>query len=194
MAAPEWFVHTARLAGATFPFVEAFCLDLNFFRPMPQNVTTGRFFVRNSRDARGAKFPFKGVKHMSLFKKIDCVSLTVADLDAGIAFYERLGHVCAWREAGVAAGLRLSDADTEIVLHVKDLPAETYFLVDSVAAAIGEIVKAGGKLEIGPFEIEAGLYARLRDPWGNPLVIMDLSKGTLKTDSSGTVIGNNSVK
>lgn len=130
---------------------------------------------------------------MSLFRKIDCVSFPVADLDAGIAFYEKLGHTCAWREPGVAAGLRLSDSDTEIVLHVKALPPETYFLVESVADAVGEIVGAGGKLEISPVEIGAGLYARLRDPWGNPLTIMDLSKGTLKTDSSGTVIGNNSV-
>jgi len=30
----------------------------------------------------------------------------------------------------------------------------------------------------------------LEDPWGNPLVLLDASKGLLKTDADGNVIGN----
>ena len=126
----------------------------------------------------------------SLFKKIDCISLPVADIDTGIEFYRKLGHECIWRENNTAAGLRMSDSDTEIVIHTKQLPMETYLLVESVNDAIKQITSAGGKIEVGPVEIEAGLYARLKDPWNNTLVIMDLTKGTLKTDSAGNVIGH----
>ncbi|HNY18262.1 MAG TPA: hypothetical protein PK542_11610 [Treponemataceae bacterium] len=128
---------------------------------------------------------------MPLFKKVDCISLPVASIDEGIAFFEKLGHECAWREGNVAAALRMADSDTEIVIHTRQLPAETYLLVESVSDAIRGIEAAGGTLEFGPIEIAAGLYARLRDPWNNALVVMDLSKGTLKTDAAGNVIGNN---
>jgi predicted enzyme related to lactoylglutathione lyase len=125
-----------------------------------------------------------------LFRKIDCYSLPVADLDAAIAYYAELGHTPVWREGQHAAGLRLPDSDSEIVLHTGDRPAETYFLVRSVPEAIARVEKAGGRLVVGPSEIAAGLYARLQDPWNNPLVVLDLSKGKLLTDSDGNVVGN----
>jgi predicted enzyme related to lactoylglutathione lyase len=125
-----------------------------------------------------------------LFRKLDCYSLPVVDLDSAITFYGALGHQLIWREGTHAAGLRLPDSDAEIVLHTGDRPVETYFLVHSVPHAIERIKNAGGKLEIGPVEIQAGLYAMLRDPWDNPLVILDFSKGLLEIDSDGNVIGN----
>jgi predicted enzyme related to lactoylglutathione lyase len=76
------------------------------------------------------------------------------------------------------------------VLHTDNRPVETYFLVESVPQAIERITDAGGKLITGPFEIQVDLYAMLRDPWNNPLVILDFSKGMLETDSEGNVIGN----
>jgi len=60
----------------------------------------------------------------SLFKRIDCISLPVTDIDSGIEFYKKLGHECIWRENDTAAGLRMSDSDTEIVIHTKQLPME----------------------------------------------------------------------
>ncbi len=125
-----------------------------------------------------------------LFRKLDCYSLPVENLDSAIAFYGALGHQLIWREGTHAAGLRLPDSDAEIVLHTGDHPVETYFLVHSVLHAIERIKNAGGSLVTGPVEIQAGLYAMLRDPWDNPLVILDFSKGLLKTDSEGNVIGN----
>jgi predicted enzyme related to lactoylglutathione lyase len=126
----------------------------------------------------------------SLFRKLDCYSLPVDNLDSAIAFYRALGHQLIWRDGSHAAGLRLPDSDAEIVLHTANRPVETYFQVESVPKAIERITNAGGKLIIGPFEINVGLYAMLRDPWNNPLVILDFSKGTLETDSKGNVIGN----
>jgi predicted enzyme related to lactoylglutathione lyase len=125
-----------------------------------------------------------------LFRKIDCYSLPVADLDLAIAFYSALGHPLIWRAGTHAAGLRLPDSEAEIVIHTGDRPPETYFLVQSVPEAIERIQNAGGLLVSGPVEIQAGLYAALRDPWNNPLVVMDFSKGMLETDPDGNVIGN----
>ena len=125
-----------------------------------------------------------------LFRKLDCYSLPVENLDLAITFYGALGHQLIWREGTHAAGLRLPDSDAEIVLHTDNRPIETYFLVQSVPKAIERIINAGGKLVTEPLEIQVGLYAMLRDPWNNPLVILDFSKGILETDSQGYVIGN----
>ena len=125
-----------------------------------------------------------------LFLKVDCHSLPVKNLDSAIAFYGGLGHHLIWREGTHAAGLRLPDSDAEIVLHTDNRPIETYFLVESVPEAVERFENAGGKLVTGPFEIPVGLYAVLLDPWNNPLVILDLSKGMLETDPEGNVIGN----
>jgi predicted enzyme related to lactoylglutathione lyase len=125
-----------------------------------------------------------------LFRKVDCHSLPVDDLDAAIAFYGKLGHSLIWRDEDHAAGLRLPDSDAEIVLHTDRRPLETCFLVKSVPLAIEQITKAGGRLVKGPFEIRVGLYAILHDLWDNPLVILDFSNGMLKTDAEGNVIGN----
>jgi lactoylglutathione lyase len=111
-----------------------------------------------------------------LFLKVDCQSLPVQDLDTAIAFYGTLGHQLIWRDGTHAAGLRLPDTDAEIVVHTDDRPVETYFLVKSVPEAIERFSNAGGKLVTGPFEIQVGQYAVLHDRWGNPLVIIDMSK------------------
>ena len=124
-----------------------------------------------------------------LFRAVDCHSLPVADLDAAIAFYCALGHDVVWRDE-LAAGLRLPDSDAELVLHTDQRPIETDLKVESVPDAIERFTQAGGTLVAGPFEIRIGRCAVLRDPWNNPLVVLDASKGLLETDASGRVIGN----
>jgi predicted enzyme related to lactoylglutathione lyase len=125
----------------------------------------------------------------ALFRKVDCHSIPVADLDAALAFYrDRLGHELIWRDDS-AAGLRLPDSDAELVLHTDKRPIETDLLVASVPAAISRFVEAGGKVVAGPFEIRIGWCAMIEDPWQNRLVILDSSKGCLQTDAEGKVIG-----
>jgi predicted enzyme related to lactoylglutathione lyase len=63
------------------------------------------------------------------------------------------------------------------------------FMHPSVPEAIERITEAGGRLVTRPFEIQVGRYAKLHDPWNNPLVILDFSKGKLETDPEGNVIG-----
>ena len=125
-----------------------------------------------------------------LFRKVDCHSVPVADLDAALAFYrDGLGHELIWRDE-TAVGLRLPDSEAELVLHTEARPIETDLLVASVPAAVSRFVEAGGKVVAGPFEIRIGLCAVIEDPWQNRLVILDASKGPLRTDAEGNVIGN----
>jgi lactoylglutathione lyase len=124
-----------------------------------------------------------------LFLKVDCHSLPVPDLDAGVRFYESLGHELIWRD-DTAAGFRLPDSNAELVLHADDRPIETDFSVASVPDAVRAFVEAGGRLVHGPFDIRIGLCAVMRDPWDNPIVILDASTGLLAVDREGNVLGN----
>jgi catechol 2,3-dioxygenase-like lactoylglutathione lyase family enzyme len=56
--------------------------------------------------------------HAPLIRKIDCLQLPVGDLEAGVAFYERLGHEVLWRRPN-QVGLRLPDTDAELVLQTE---------------------------------------------------------------------------
>lgn len=127
---------------------------------------------------------------MALIRKVDCVRLYVPDLEAGLSFYrDRLGHELIWRTE-TAAGLRLSESEAELVLQTEDQRQEVDFLVDSADEAARRVEQAGGKVIIPPFDIQIGRCVVLEDPWGNPLVLLDISKGLLKTDADGNVIGN----
>ena len=124
----------------------------------------------------------------ALFRKIDNHLLRVADLDAAISFYgDKLGHRLLWRN-DQAAGFALPETDAELVVHLH-LGPETDILVDDVDEAFASFLSAGGVAIQPPFDIAIGRCARIRDPFGNELVILDQSKGRLVTDSDGRVTG-----
>ena len=127
---------------------------------------------------------------MTIIRKVDCIRLYVPDLEAGLSFYrDRLGHSLVWR-TNTAAGLRLPESEAELVLQTEDERQEVDFLVDSAEEAAKFIEQAGGKVIVPAFDIQIGRCVVLEDPWGNPLVLLDTSKGLLKTDADGNVIGN----
>ena len=122
------------------------------------------------------------------FRKVDCLSIPVPDLDAALAFYAgHLGHELIWRSSK-AAGLKLPDSNAELVLHTDDRPLETDLAVESVPQALERFRAAGGKILAGPFDIQIGLCAVVADPWGNVLVLLDASKGLLRVDEDKRVI------
>ncbi|HEY2508050.1 MAG TPA: VOC family protein [Streptosporangiaceae bacterium] len=125
-----------------------------------------------------------------LLQKLDAVTVRVPDLDAGLRFYrDALGHELRWRNDALGqAGLRLPGSDTELVLAT-DLDYEPDWLVDSADHAAQEICRAGGQMIAAPSDIPVGRVAVVADPFGNPLVLVDLSKGRYETNSSGVVIG-----
>jgi catechol 2,3-dioxygenase-like lactoylglutathione lyase family enzyme len=125
-----------------------------------------------------------------LLRKVDCVRLYVPDLEAGLAFYrDQLGHQLIWRTES-AIGLRLPNSDAELVLQTEERRQEVDFLVDSADAAATFIEQSGGKIIVPPFDIQIGRCVVVEDPWENPLVLLDTSKGLLKTDSDGNIVGN----
>jgi predicted enzyme related to lactoylglutathione lyase len=129
-------------------------------------------------------------RHLPLLRKVDCIRLYVPDLEAGLFFYrDRLGHALIWRTE-TAAGLRLPESEAELVIQTEDQRQEVDLLVDSADAAAQFIEQAGGRVIVPPFDIQIGRCVVVEDPWGNPLVLLDTSKGFLDTDKNGNVIGN----
>ena len=123
-----------------------------------------------------------------LFRKLDNHLLRVADLDAAICFYrDKLGHRLLWR-SDEAAGFALPETDAELVVHLRIGP-ETDIVVADVDKAFALFLSAGGEGVHRPFDIAIGRCARVRDPFGNELVLLDQSKGRLATDADGRVIG-----
>ncbi len=133
-----------------------------------------------------------GSRPEPLIKKVDCVQLHVPDLDSGLAVYhDKLGHDLIWRTEN-AVGLRMPEGDTEIVLQTERDEPEVDLLVRSADEAALRMVEAGGRVLVPPFDIQIGRCTVVQDPWGNQLVLLDVSKGPLVTDSSGNVVGTSS--
>lgn len=123
-------------------------------------------------------------------RKVDCVRLYVTDLEDALKFYrDRLGHKLAWR-SDMAAGLLMPDTDAELVLQTERPGLEVDFYTPDADAAAREFELAGGKVIASPFDIQIGRCAVVEDPWGNKLVLLDMSKGRLVTDEQGNIIGN----
>ena len=123
-----------------------------------------------------------------LFRKLDNHLLRVSDLDAAISFYrDGLGHPLIWRDRE-AAGFALPETDAELVVHLHIGP-ETDILVEDVNDAFAAFLSAGGEAVEPPFDIAIGRCARVRDPFGNVIVILDQSKGRLAVSADGQVIG-----
>ncbi len=126
----------------------------------------------------------------TLLQSLDCVRLYVPDLEEALAFYrDQLGLSVVWR-SNEAIGLRLSKTDTELVLQTERPGPEIDFLVESADQAAREVEQAGGRIIVPPFDIQIGRCVVVRDPWDNELVLLDMSKGRLLTDSDGNILGN----
>jgi predicted enzyme related to lactoylglutathione lyase len=125
-----------------------------------------------------------------LFQKIDAVTVPVPNLDAGLSFYrDSLGHELRWRNDDVGqAALALPGSDTELVLTTRQ-GYEPDWLVASADEAAAAVQAAGGHVVAEPFDIPVGRAAVVADPFGNVLVLLDLSKGHYLTDPTGNVTG-----
>ena len=125
-----------------------------------------------------------------LLKTVDAISVPVPSLAAGLEFYHNeLGHELLWRHDQLGqAALRLPGGDTELVLATRQR-YEPNWLVDSADEASARIIEAGGRVVTEPFDIPVGRVAVVADPFGNELVLIDLSKGSYRTDADGSVTG-----
>jgi predicted enzyme related to lactoylglutathione lyase len=123
-----------------------------------------------------------------LLQKVDAVTIPVPDLDAGLRFYrDSLGHELRWRNDAIGqAGLAMPGGSTEIVLTTQQ-EYEPNWLVSSAPDAVAAVRAAGGRVVAEPFDIPVGRVAVVADPFGNILVLLDLSKGHYVTDKMGNV-------
>jgi predicted enzyme related to lactoylglutathione lyase len=114
----------------------------------------------------------------------------VPDLERGLRFYrDELGNQMLWRDDDRGqAGLAMPGSATEIVLTVRQR-LEPDWLVESVAEAVSAVVAGGGRVLSPPADVPVGRIAVVADPFGNPLVLLDLSKGRYTTDPDGHVTG-----
>lgn len=120
-----------------------------------------------------------------LLRRVDAVQVPVPSLDEGIRFYvDGLGHRVKWRNDAVGqAGLELPDGDSELVL-TEHLSYEPNWLVDDVQAAVATFTAAGGTVLRAPADIPVGRVVVVQDPFGNVLVLVDLSKGLYTADGT----------
>jgi catechol 2,3-dioxygenase-like lactoylglutathione lyase family enzyme len=125
-----------------------------------------------------------------LLRKVDAVTVPVPDLDEGLRFYrDQLGQVLLWRNDELGqAGLGLPESDTEIVLTSR-MGYAPCWLVASAEPAAAAFRAAGGGVVVEPFDIPVGRAAVVADPFDNPLVLVDLSRGRYTTDEDGSVTG-----
>jgi catechol 2,3-dioxygenase-like lactoylglutathione lyase family enzyme len=124
-----------------------------------------------------------------VFRKVDCFVVRVPSIQVGLEFYERkLGHQLVWRRGESAAGLHMPESETELVLLAEEGGSEADLLVDSVGEAVRAFLAAGGSIQGEVEDIPIGKRATLRDPWGNTLLILDMTNGPLRTDSERNVV------
>jgi catechol 2,3-dioxygenase-like lactoylglutathione lyase family enzyme len=126
------------------------------------------------------------MRNVPVLRAVDAVTIPVPDLDQGLAYYrDELGHAVIWRndEVGQVA-LRLPGSSAELVLSTRQ-SYEPNWLVDSVPDAVATMVDSGGRLIAEERPIAVGRLAVVADPFGNPLVLLDLSAGTYVTDQDG---------
>ena len=125
-----------------------------------------------------------------LLHAVDAVTVPVPDLDSGLRFYQgALGHPLRWRHDDIGqAGLALADSSTELVLAT-GLGYEPDWLVASADEAARRVESAGGQVIGRPVDYPVGRVARVADPFGNVLVVLDLSRGQYLTDGDRRVIG-----
>ncbi len=76
----------------------------------------------------------------------------------------------------------------DIVLTTS-LDSEPSWLVHSADAAAAAVTEAGGRVISAPSDIPVGRVAVVEDPFGNRLVLLDLSKGRYRTDEDHSVVG-----
>ena len=79
-------------------------------------------------------------------------------------------------------------AKPRIVLS-RNLPTRRSWPVTSIPDAVADIVAAGGTVVMEPHGIAIGRLAIVADPFGNSLILLDLSNGRYVVDDTGRVTG-----
>ena len=115
-----------------------------------------------------------------MLRKIDCVMIRVEDPGEAAVYYSDVFGLRRLRQDETSVGLGFPDTDAELVLHCNSeipSPVEVHYLVDDVVCSVGVLRQNGCTVLAEPFDIPIGICAVVRDPFGTPLCILDMSKG-----------------
>jgi predicted enzyme related to lactoylglutathione lyase len=181
-----------RVRAARWPVEEQLTLrpwGLRDFRLLDPNGYYLRITGRAQSEPHEAAAPEQVERpRVPLLRAVDAVTVGVPDLDEGLRFYgDQLGHELLWRNDGLGqVGLRLPESTAELVLSTNQGYAPNW-LVRSAAEAVDAVVAAGGQVLQPPTPIPVGQLAVVTDPFGNALVLLDLSTGRYATDEAGRV-------
>jgi predicted enzyme related to lactoylglutathione lyase len=77
----------------------------------------------------------------------------------------------------------MPESEAEIVLHDDPgIPRDcnVHYLVDDVTEAVAKLAATGCAVLVAPFEVRIGKCAVLADPFGNPLNLIDMTKGPVE--------------
>ena len=74
------------------------------------------------------------------------------------------------------------------------LPYTPNWLVPSVSEAVADVIAAGGAVVVERHAIAVGRLAVVADPFGNSLVLIDLSTGQYTVDETGRVMGVEAIR
>jgi catechol 2,3-dioxygenase-like lactoylglutathione lyase family enzyme len=118
-----------------------------------------------------------------VLRSVDAITIPVPGLDEGLEFYQdRLGHRLLWRNDAIGqAGLALPDSSVEVVLTTRQ-QMEPNWLVESMDMAMHDLVASGARVAAEPSTVPIGRVAVVIDPFGNPLVLVELT-GRYETDT-----------
>jgi catechol 2,3-dioxygenase-like lactoylglutathione lyase family enzyme len=110
--------------------------------------------------------------------KMTFVYMPVRDMKKALAYYrDQLGFDEAWREGDRTVVFKLPGSETELMLDLNEAEATSgpMFIIPSV----DEFYAAQqGKLDFvnAPVDIRPGRLVTMRDPFGNMLYFVDMSK------------------
>lgn len=110
-----------------------------------------------------------------MLRRVDRILLRVPQLEGAVHYYREVLGMKVVRQEGRLANLKLTDCDTELVLHTDpDLPDQAvYYLVDDVK----DLYRRRRALTLTfispPSAVSRGFRATVRDPFGNVLLLLD---------------------
>lgn len=112
--------------------------------------------------------------------KIDNIMFRVRDLKKSAKFYkEALGLKQVWHDRrNSMIGFVFPKSDSEIVIHTdRSIPNPDFsFLVKDVEKFCKDYEKKGYRIFTKPFDVRCGKFAILKDPDGNNISVVDLTK------------------
>jgi len=89
--------------------------------------------------------------------------------------------------AAGCGGLAASPAGSVVAWLVAALAFLVTMVTLFIQDAVADVVAAGGTVLVEPHEIPVGRLAVVADPFGNALILLDLSVGRYTTDPAGRV-------